>query len=265
VSLGRLVLIATLMVSLRAASQPADVPKLDGIWQALVAANWDVRPHAADGPPIAALGAVGASPPGLGVVEGGEIPYLASALEQQQSNYEQRLALDPEVKCFLPGVPRATYMPQPFQIFQTDDLVMIAYQYANAVRTIHLGDPGPAPTSFWMGWSRGHWEGDTLVVEVTNQRADTWLDRAGNFHGADLRVVERYTPMGPNHLWYEATLEDPQTYSRPWTISFPLYRRMEPDAQLLEFKCVPFAEEVMYGDLRKGASGNASDDGSATE
>jgi hypothetical protein len=116
-----------------------------------------------------------------------------------------------------------------------------------------------------MGWSRGHWEGDTLVVEVTNQRADTWLDRAGNFHGADLRVVERYTPMGPNHLWYEATLEDPQTYSRPWTISFPLYRRMEPDAQLLEFKCVPFAEEVMYGDLRKGASGNASDDGSATE
>jgi hypothetical protein len=240
-------------------------PKLDGIWQALVTANWDVRPHAAAAAPIAVLGAAGASPPGPGVVEGGEIPYLDDARDRQRSNYEERLALDPEVRCFMPGVPRATYMPHPLQIFQTDDVVVIAYQFANAVRTIHMQDPGPAPTSFWMGWSTGHWEGDTLVVEVTNQTADTWLDRAGNFHSAELRVIERYTPSGPNHLWYEATLEDPQVYSRPWTISFPLYRRLEPNAQLLEFKCVPFAEEVMYGHLRKGASSSDSDTSAATE
>jgi len=240
-------------------------PKLDGIWQALVTANWDVRPHAAAPAPIAALGAAGAAPPGLGIVEGGAIPYLDGARDRQRQNYAERLALDPEVKCFMPGVPRATYMPHPLQIFQTDDVVMIAYQFANAVRTIHMHDRGPAPTSFWMGWSTGHWDGDTLVVEVTNQKADTWLDRAGNFHGAGLRVIERYTPMGPNHLWYEATLEDPEVYSRPWTISFPLYRRLEPNAQLLEFKCVPFAEEVMYGHLRKGAGANESGSAATAE
>jgi hypothetical protein len=236
----------------------AGTPKLDGIWQAFVTANWDIRPHAAQPPPIAALGATGAAPPGLGIVDGGEIPYLATARARQIENYDQRLALDPEVKCFMPGVPRATYMPHPFQILQTEDVVMFAYQFASAVRTVHMRDPGPAPTSFWMGWSQGRWDGDTLVVEVTNQKADTWLDRAGNFHSADLRVVERYTPLGPNHLQYEATLEDPNVYSRPWTISFPLYRRIEPNAELLEFKCVPFAEEVMYGHLRKGS---ADDDG----
>jgi len=240
------------------ARNAAGRPKLDGIWQAFVTANWDIRPHAAAPPTIAALGASGAALPGLGIVEGGAIPYLPAALAQQQRNYEQRLALDPEVKCFMPGVPRATYLPQPFQIFQRDDLVMITYQYANALRTVHLTDPGPAPTSFWMGWSRGHWDGDTLVVEVTNQKPDTWLDRAGNFHSEQLRVIERYTPMDPDHLWYEATLEDPKVYSRPWSIRFPLYRRIEPDARLLEFKCVPFAEEVMYGDLRKGAGAATS-------
>jgi hypothetical protein len=226
-------------------------PKLDGIWQAFVTANWDIRPHAAAAGPVAALGASGAAPPGLGIVEGGEIPYLEWAKAQQAENYADRLARDPEVKCFMPGVPRATYMPQPFQIFQTDALVMLTYQYANAVRTVHLSDPGPAPTSFWMGWSVGHWEGDTLVVEVTKQKPDTWLDRAGNFHSASLRVVERYTPIDRDHLQYEATLEDAEVFSRPWKISFPLYRRIEADAQLLEFKCVPFAEEVMYGHLRK--------------
>ena len=230
---------------------PTGHPKLDGIWQAFVSANWDIRPHAASAGPVSALGAAGATPPGLGIVEGGEIPYLDWARAKQAENYADRLALDPEVKCFMPGVPRATYMPQPFQILQTDELVMIAYQYANAVRTVHLTDPGPAPTSFWMGWSVGHWDGDSLVVEVTKQKPDTWLDRAGNFHGAALRVVERYTPIDRDHLLYEATLEDPEVYARPWKISFPLYRRVEPNVQLLEFKCVPFAEEVMYGHLRK--------------
>jgi hypothetical protein len=138
------------------------------------------------------------------------------------------------------------------QIFQNGEHMMIAYQFANAVRQIHMTDPGPAPTSFWMGWSVGRWEGDTLVVEVTSQKPETWLDRAGNFHSGDLRVEERFTVLGPNHLQYEATLEDPQVYSRPWKISFPLYRRLEANAELLEFKCVPFAEEILYGHLRKG-------------
>lgn len=230
---------------------PSGHPKLDGIWQGLVTANWDLRPHVAMPGPIAALGALGASPPGLGIVEGGEIPYQDWARERQAENFASRYTLDPELKCFMPGVPRANYMPQPFQIFQTEDLVMITYQYDDALRTIHLNDPGPAPTSFWMGWSVGHWEGDTLVVDVTKQKADSWLDRAGNFHSAALRVTERYTPIGRDHLMYEATLEDPEVYTRPWTIAFPLYRRLEQDMQLLEFKCVPFAEELMYGHLRK--------------
>jgi hypothetical protein len=230
---------------------PDGAPRLDGIWQALVPANWDVRPHSARSGPLDALGARGAVPPGIGIVEGDEIPYRPWALEQQRRNQASQLAEDPEVKCFMPGVPRATYMPQPFQIFQTDEFVMIAYQYATAVRTVHLNDPGPAPTSFWMGWSVGRWDGDTLEVEVTNQKAETWFDRAGNFHSADVRVIERYTPLGPNHLQYEATIEDPSVFTRPWKMSFPLYRRVEERAELLEFKCIPFAEEVMYGHLRK--------------
>lgn len=245
---------------------PDGKPKLDGIWQALAPANWDLRPHAARAAPIAALGARGAVPPGMGVVEGNEIPYQTWALEQWKENYAHRLERDPEVKCYMPGVPRATYLPHPFQILQTDDYVLIAYQYAGAVRTVYMNDPGPAPDSFWMGWSVGHWDGDTLVVEVTDQKADTWFDRAGDFHSEDLRVEERYTPMGPNHLRYEATIEDPKVFTRPWKISLPLYRRVEEDAQLMEFKCVPFAEEVMYGHLRKGArpEGPDGDAGSDT-
>ena len=240
---------------------PSGKPKLDGIWQALVPANWDIRPHSARAGPLDELGARGAVPPGLGIVEGGEIPYQPWALERQRENQADQLQADTESKCFMPGVPRATYMPQPFQIFQTDEFVMIAYQFANAVRTIHLQNPGPAPTSFWMGWSVGHWEGDTLVVEVTNQKAETWFDRAGNFHGGNLKVTERYTLIGPNHMEYEATLEDPDVFTRPWTMRFPLYRRIETNAEMLEFKCVPFAEEMLYGHLRRNdPAGNDDDD-----
>jgi hypothetical protein len=231
-------------------------PDLNGIWQALVPANWDIRPHEARPAPLDILGALGAEPPNPGIVEGGEIPYLPAAAEQQKQNYANRFELDPERKCYMPGIPRATYLPQPFQIFQSGDNVAMAYQFANAVRTIYMKDPGPAPTSFWMGWSVGHWEGDTLVIEVTSQMPDTWLDRAGNFHSDELRVTERYTPKGENHLLYEATLEDPKVYSRPWKISFPLYRRIETNAEMLEFKCVPFAEEILYGHLRKGYKGD---------
>lgn len=218
-----------------------------------MSANWDIGPHVAAPAPLDVLGARGAVPPGMGIVEGGTIPYQPWALEKRKQNHANRLRLDPEVKCYLPGVPRATYMPQPFQIFQTNKYVMIAYQYAHAVRTIYMYDPGPAPDSFWMGWSVGHWDGDTLVVEVTDQKADTWLDRAGDFHSADLHVEERYTLMDADHLHYEATIEDPKVFTRPWKISLPLYRRVEKDAQLMEFKCVPFAEDVLYGDLSKAA------------
>jgi hypothetical protein len=226
-------------------------PNLNGIWQAMNTANWDLQGHAAQAGPVVELGATGAIPPGLGVVEGDEIPYLPAAAEQKKKNYADRLKLDPEVKCYLPGIPRATYMPYPFQIVQSANRILIAYEYAGAERIVNLGAPTKAPDLFWMGWSNGHWEGDTLVVDVTNQNDQTWFDRAGNFHSEALHVVERYTPRGPDVLMYEATIEDPKVFSRPWKITMPLYRHVEKSAQLLEFKCVEFVEELIYGRLRK--------------
>jgi hypothetical protein len=230
---------------------PDGHPSLNGIWQALNTANWDIQEHAARSGPVVALGAIGAVPPGLGVVEGNELPYLPVAAAKKKENFENRLTADPEVKCYMPGVPRATYMPYPFQIVQTPKYVLIAYEYAGANRTIFMDKAAPAPADSWMGHSVGHWEGDTLVVDVTAQNDETWFDRAGNFHSDALHVVERYTPRGPDALTYEATIEDPKVFSRPWKIAMPLYRRLEKNAQLLEFKCVEFVEELMYGHLRK--------------
>jgi hypothetical protein len=226
-------------------------PDLNGIWQALNTANWDLQEHAARAGLITALGAAGAEPGGLGVVEGDEIPYLPAALKKKQQNFETRLTADPEIKCYLPGVPRATYMPYPFQIVQTSDVILIAYEFAGAARTIYMKNPPESPADSWMGHSVGHWEGPTLVVDVTSFNDQTWFDRAGNFHSDALHVVERYTPLGHDALDYEATIEDPKVFSRPWKISMPLYRRLEKNAQLLEFKCVEFVEELMYGDYRK--------------
>lgn len=242
-----------------------DRPDINGIWQALNEANWDVERHVArpalqvrEGPhgpvpakELLALGAVVSVPPGMGVVEGGKIPYTPEALAVKQDNQAHYLERDPEVKCYLPGVPRATYMPQPFQIFQNADSVFIAYQYAGAVRDIYMEDPGPAQIDSWMGQSFGQWDGDTLVVEVTGQNGQAWLDRAGNHFSYKARVTERYTPMGPNHLLYEATIEDPDTFTEPWTIRMPLYRRMEENVQLMDFKCVEFVEELLYGEWRR--------------
>ncbi len=229
-------------------------PDLNGIWQALNSANWDIQDHSAGPGPSAALGAAGAVPPGLGVVEGDEIPYLPAAAAKKKENFANRLTRDPEIKCYLPGVPRGTYMPHPFQIIQGTKTILIAYQYAGAVRTIPMDDPGPSPTESWMGWSAGRWEGDTLVVDVTGFNDQTWFDRAGNFHSDALHVVERYTPHSPYTLLYEATIEDPKVFTRPWKMSMPLYRRVEKNAQLLEFKCVELAEEIVYGHLRKKSS-----------
>jgi hypothetical protein len=189
----------------------------------------------------------------MGVVVDGEIPYLPAALEKKKQNFANRVELDPEMKCFMPGVPRATYMPHPFQIIQSTDVIMMVYQFAGAVRTVNMGAPTEAPIDSWMGWSNGRWEGETLVVDVTGQNDQTWFDRAGNFHTEALHVVERYTPRSADTLWYEATIEDPKTFSRPWTIRMPLYRLVDENAQILEFKCPEFAEEKMYGHLRKGA------------
>lgn len=239
-------------------------PDLNGIWQALNEANYDVEMHMArpalqtrPGPygpvpaaPVLAFGAVGAVPPGVGVVDG-EIPYKPEALAQRNKNRENWSTLDPEVKCYLPGVPRANYMPHPFQIFQSDKAIFFAYQYAGAVRNIYLTDPGPAPVDSWMGQSFGKWEGDTLVIDVTGFNADTWFDRSGNYHTEKLHVVERYTRTAPDVITYEATIEDPNVFTRPWKMSMPLYRRLDKGVQLMDFKCVEFVEELMYGQFRK--------------
>lgn len=244
---------------------PDGKPNFNGIWQSLNSANYDLEPHAAraamamvpgqfvpvPAPEVVALGAVGSVPAGLGVVEGNEIPYKPEALAVKKENQKNWLTLDPEVKCYMPGVPRANYMPYPFQIVQSKDYVFFAYEYAGAVRNIYMKDPGPAPADSWMGQSVGRWEGDTLVIEVTGFNGQTWLDRSGNHHSDALKVTERWTLKGPDHVWYEATLEDPNTYTKPWKIAMPLYRRIEPNAQLLQFKCVEFVEELMYGHLRK--------------
>jgi hypothetical protein len=225
-------------------------PDINGIWQALNTANWDLQGHAAS-QGLAQLGAIGAIPPGLGVVEGEEIPYLPAALAKKKENLEKRWTADPELKCYLPGVPRATYMPYPFQIVQSQKYTLISYEYASANRTINMLEHKKAPIESWMGWSNGKWDGDTLVVDVTGFNEDTWFDRAGNYHSDALHVVERYTPRSPDSLSYEATIEDPKVFSRPWKIKMILYRHAEPGAQLLEFKCVEFVEELMYGPLRK--------------
>ena len=224
---------------------------LNGIWQALNTANWNIQDHSAAPGPVAALGAAFSIPGGAGVVEGNEIPYQPWAAKKKQENAENWMKLDPEVKCYLPGIPRATYMPYPFQIVQTPANIVMAYEFASASRIIRMNSKLKSPTDSWMGWSVGHWEGDTLVVDVTDLNDQTWFDRAGNFHSDALHVTERYTRISPDALMYEATIEDPKVFTRPWKISMPLYRRLEKNPKVIEYKCVEFAEELLYGHLRK--------------
>ena len=236
-------------------------PDLNGLWQALNEANWDIQAHAAQpGPPQ--FGALFAEPAGPGIVEGNEVPYQPWALAKKKENFEKRLTrvnadgvrlepLDPEAKCYLPGVPRATYMPYPFQMVLGNNSMLIAYEFASASRIVFLDKAESAPAPSYMGWSVGHWEGDTLVIKVTDFNDKTWFDRAGNFHSDALQVEERYTPASPDVLRYEALIEDPKVFTRPWKMGFPLYRRQDRGAQFLEFKCVPFSEELVYGHLRK--------------
>ena len=239
---------ASLLLSLPAAGQIQDPaarpyspprtvdgqPDLQGIWQAVNTAAWDIQDHA---------GQLGV-PAGQGVVEGNEIPYQPWALEKKRENFDNRHTADPETRCYLPGVPRITYLPHPFHILQFPDHVLILYEYLHATRTIYLdGSPHPeGHIDFWMGDSRGRWDGDSLVVDLIHFNDQTWFDRAGNFHSDGLHVVERYTPSGPDHITYEVTIEDPAVFTRPWTMSMPLYRRQEPGIQLLEYECYAYAE-----------------------
>ncbi len=252
------------------ASQPIRTadgkPDFSGIWQTHSTANWDLQAHSARpivaqegvnpnfpvlAAPVVALGTVGWVPPGLGVVEGGEIPYQPWAAERKRDNAANWLDRDPEIKCYMPGVPRAMYLPYPFQIVQGTNKIMMLFEFANAQRTINLDTVDPYPGEAFMGYSVGRWEGDTLVVEVTNFTPYTWFDRSGNFHSDALEVVERYTPISRDSIRYEATIEDAKVFTRPWTISIPLYRRLESDAQVLDFRCFEHVEETIYGHLRR--------------
>ena len=210
-------------------------PDLQGVWQVLNTAAWDLEAHNASR----------GVPAGYGVVEGGAIPYQPWALAKKQENLANRGTLGPETKCFVPGVPRITYMPYPFQIVQQRDTILILYEYVGAVRSLHMnGNPHPeGPIEWFMGDSRARWEGITLVVDVVHFTDQTWLDRAGNFHSEALHVVERYTPTGPDHMLYEVTIEDPKVFTRPWKMSMPLYRRQERNHGLLEYECMAYLLE----------------------
>lgn len=239
-------------------------PDFGGIWQSMTTANWDIQDHSAEpGPYPALLGAWGAQQAGQSIVEGGDLPYKPEALEKKKANYAKRLSFDPfnphtlgdpEAKCYAPGVPRAMYMPYPFQIVQMSNKILMVFGYSNVSRFIQLENHREAPIDLWMGWSNGKWEGDTLVVDVTGFNGHSWLDRAGNYTSSALHVVERYTMDGANTLRYEATVEDPNVFTRPWKMSFPLYRRLEKNVQLLDFRCVPFTEEFLYASLAKKGS-----------
>jgi len=256
--------------SARPARTPDGKPNISGVWQVNNEANWDLQAHDArpgavtqqgvypyayaqvPAAPVLALGAAAIVPGSIGVVQGDrQIPYTAAAAARKAENTAHWIDRDPELKCYLPGIPRATYMPYPFQIVQGSNKIQMMYTFSNAARTIHLDTVAGPPDDTWMGHSVGRWDGDTLVVDVTHFNDKTWLDRAGNFHSDALHVVERFTPISPDALRYEATIEDPKVFTRPWTIAMPIYRRLEPEVQLLDFPCIDFTEEFMYGHLRK--------------
>src|SRR5262245_9492324 len=235
-------------------------PNLNGIWQTMSTANWDLEAHSAlAGPPQ--LGALLSMPASKGVVEGGTIPYKAEALAKKKANLSKRWSEDTEAKCYLPGVPRFVYLPYAFQIVQSAKFLMMTSEYAGAVRLINMGPPTEAPVDSWMGHSKGKWEGDTLVVTVDALNGNQWLDRAGNYTSENVKITERFTLVNPERMQYEATLTDPSVFTRPWKINLMLTKHMEPSGELMEFRCVEFAEELLYGKSRKptryGEAGHA--------
>jgi len=231
----------------------AGKPNLNGIWQAMNTANWNLEGHSAERlDEFWQLGSLAAIPAGQGVVVGGSIPYRPEARAQRDANRAAWPAADPETKCYMPGIPRATYMPFPFQIVQGEgDIILFSYTFANANRPVFMNEKDHliAPVDLWMGRSNGHWENNTLVIEVNSNIADTWLDRSGNHHSNAMLVTERYQLIDDHLMQYEARIEDPETFTEPWTIRMPLYRHVEDNARLLEFNCVEYAEKLLYGEL----------------
>jgi len=251
---------ATLLFAASAASpqqldHPATMaghPNFNGIWQSLNTAYWNLESHPVEGlsKDFWQLGSIGVIPAGQSVLHGGgTIPYLPEALKKRNENRANWPQADPEAKCYMLGVPRVTYQNFPFQIFQGDGDLLMVYPFAATNRIIYMKDHSDLPVDSWMGKSNGTWEGDVLVVTTTSQNGQSWLDRAGNFASNQLKVTERFKLLDANHIWYEATLEDPQTFARPWTIEMPLYRLIDNRAQLLEHKCVPFTDMLLYHDL----------------
>jgi hypothetical protein len=241
-------------------------PNLNGIWQVTNTANWDllahtIRPtvaqqgaytnHPVLAAPVLALGSVGGVPPGPGVVEGNVIPYKPEAEAQKKENGERWLDRDPEVRCYMPGIPRAMYMPYPFQITQGANKIQMVFAYANASRTIYLDAAPKPPADTWMGQSVGRWEGNTLLVDISNFNDRTWFSRSGDFHSDALHVVERFTPITPDALRYEVTIEDPNVFTRPWKMNMVLYRQLEDNATLMDYRCIELVEETFLGHLRK--------------
>ena len=220
---GNIILALLLAAPLQQIPRTADgKPNLQGIWQARNQAANDVQ----------------------SVVAGGPIPYQPSAAAKKQQNRAKQKTADPLEKCYMPGVPRIMYLNYPFQIFQTRDHVAITFEWSQVYRLIYTnGKPGPKGIDFWMGDSRGHWEGDTLVVDVTDHNDQTWFDKAGNYHSDALHVTERYTLLNADTLQYEATIEDPKVFTKPWKISMPLSRRKDM-TRILEFQCQAEAEEA---------------------
>ena len=215
-------------------------PDFSGIWQTTSAADYDLEPHSTRQD----------APPGAGAVTGNSIPYLPQALEQKKRNFDARQSADPRLKCWTLGTPRGIYYPEPFQIFQRGQDVTLVFEFGHSVRTINTnGTLHPTEENaneFWLGDSRGHWEGDTLVVDATDFNDETWLDRAGNFHSEALHVVEKWTYLDSNTIDYQARLEDPKVFSRPWDIEVLLYRHREKNFQLIENYCFTLDFDKYY-------------------
>jgi hypothetical protein len=237
-------------------------PNLNGVWQVLEEADWDPRPHDAGQAPAAGdlLGALEAVPPSLGVLVGDtDIPYKADAKAQYEKNRMSAPKADPEAACYLPGIPRATYIQHPFQIIQAaDGDMLMAYQYAAANRLVKMQKVEVPPIDTWMGTSYGSWEGNTLKVVTLSQNGMTWMDRVGDYLSNNATVTERFTLMDHDHIKYDVTVDDPSVFSKAWKMSMVLYRRVEPNAQILDFRCVPFADLLVYGDLLENKTGAAN-------
>jgi hypothetical protein len=209
-------------------------PDLQGIWEVRGRAAYDLRDHAARA----------GMPAGKGVVDGGEIPYQPWAAARQRENFASRATADPLARCYMPGVPRIMYLEYPFQIFQTRDHVAMTFEWSQIFRLIYTnGAKPPVGIDSWMGDSRGHWEGDTLVVDVTHQNDRTWFDMAGDFHSDAVSLVERYTLADRDTIRYDVTVQDPKVFTRPWRISTAFDRQKDMD-RVLEYQCQAEAEEA---------------------